>query len=191
MASVSAPASSLGGRTYQVPAAQLVFSLPDSWKPVNARSVLTDKNLGALIRANPSYASLLAQLAQPTSPMKFFALDPYVRQGFATNANVTVAPLPHPMTQEAYLRALVAAYAGFEIRNQNFALVRLPGGTAVRATFQLPFNTASEKKWVSTRQYSFMHGTAAVTVTYTTLPAFERQYRPSFLASARSIRFTS
>ena len=190
IAPLGAPAASLD-RTYRVPAARLVFALPDPWKPVNARTVFTDKNLGALVRANPSFAVIFAQLAQPNSPMKFFAVDPQVHHGFATSANVTVTPLPYPMTHDEFLSASVAAYTGYEIRNQNFALVTLPGGTAVRATFQLQFATASGKRWISTRQYSFMRGISEVTVTYATQPEFERHYRPTFLASARSIRFRS
>ena len=58
-------------------------------------------------------------------------------------------------------------------------------------TYQFHLGTPSGKIWVSIRQYSFKRGLLNTVVTYTTLPAYEKSYRPTFLASAKSIRFTN
>jgi hypothetical protein len=186
----TAPASTTSVHTYSVPAAQLAFAVPGSWVPVDGRTLLSNPKVAVLVRENPGFGAIVDRLAQPDSPLKFVAVDPNVRQSFATNANVTVVSLGHRMTQSEFLRSTTTAYGGVQIRNQRFTLVRLPGGTAVRATLQLRFTTPSGTKWISIRQYAFMRGTSAVTITYTTLPAFERGYRADFVASARSIRFT-
>jgi hypothetical protein len=95
------------------------------------------------------------------------------------------------MGQDEFLRATRASLAAIEIRRQNFSLVKLPGGTAVRATYQFQLGTPSGKIWLSLRQYAFKRGLSYTTVTYTTLPDLDRLYQASFLASAASIRFTS
>lgn len=187
---LGAPASPVADRTHRVPAADLRLALPGTWKALNAKSVFNDQALAEAVEANPNLQGIIAQLASPSSPVKFFAIDPKLRDRFATNVNVVVAPLPRRMSQAEFLRGAVSSYGALEIRNERFASVRLPAGQAVQAILQLRFGTPSGKRWVSVRQYSFMHDGSAVTVTYTTLPEAERGYRPAFVASARSIRFT-
>ena len=177
--------------TYRVPAAALRFGLPGTWRQIDSRTLLSDVRLAELIRSNPSLSGVFAQLTQPNSPLKFFAFDPNIRNGFASNANVTFTRLPFAMSQTEFLRQSVAAFAGYDIRHESFGTVKLPGGTAVQATYQFHLGTPSGKIWVSIRQYSFKRGLLNTVVTYTTLPAYEKSYRPTFLASAKSIRFTN
>jgi hypothetical protein len=180
-----------GIHTYRVPAARLSLDLPATWKQIDSRTLLTDSALSALVRSNPSLSAMVALLTQPNPPVKFFAVDPHRRNGFFSSANVTVGRLPRAMGQDEFLRATRASLAAIEIRGQNFSLVKLPGGTAVRATYQFHLGTPSGKIWLSVRQYAFRRGLSYATVTYTTLPGLDRLYQPSFLASAASIRFMS
>jgi hypothetical protein len=185
-----AAAASTGTRTYTVAAARLSLAVPGSWVPVDARTLLSNPKIDELVRENPGFAAIVDRVRQPNSPLEFVAVDPNVRKGFATNVNVTVVPLRRAMTNGDFLRSTAAAYGGVTIRKQRFTLVRLAAGTAVQATLELRFATPAGVKWISIRQYAFQRGASAVTVTYTTLPAFERGYRAAFLASARSLRFT-
>jgi hypothetical protein len=176
---------------YSIPGYGTSLALPSSWKTINYRQILTPGALQELAKENPELAGSLAAMAQPNSPVKFFAYDPQVANGFATNANVVVVPLRTHVTLSQYERALVA-----EVRQVSsasglrFGTQRLPGGQAVRLSYRLSLNVKGRKLVVNALQYGFLHGGSGVVVTYTTLPAIARFYTGVFATSAQSIRFS-
>jgi hypothetical protein len=46
------------------------------------------------VQDNPAVAGTLRGALDPGSPLKFFAVDPEVEQGFVTNVNVAVQRVP-------------------------------------------------------------------------------------------------
>ena len=174
-------------RRHTVPGYGISLSLPSSWKgltPQQARKLLNGAE--SVAKDNPELAGAIAQLLQPKSPMKFFAFDPILFQRFATNVNILVNPLAPGIHIDDYEREIVSALRSLPISNLQSAKVRLPGGEAVRFTYNLKLKQSAA---VAATQYAFLRPTSEVVVTYTTLPQTVRIYRPIFSASARSIRF--
>src|SRR5918992_3223650 len=81
------------------------LSVPTPWVAVDRR--MPQSVLSRLARENPRLAPFIGQLSQRNSPMKFLALDPVVRQEFATNVNVVVTPVPAGLTFETYREGLL------------------------------------------------------------------------------------
>jgi hypothetical protein len=176
---------------YSIPGYGTSLALPSSWKTINYRQILTSGALQELANENPELAGSLAAMAQPNSPVKFFAFDPQVANGFATNANVVVVPLSMHVALSQYARSLVAEVRHVSTASHlRFSTQRLPGGEAVRLSYRLTLSVKGRKLVVNTLQYGFLHGGSSVVVTYTTLPASARFYTGVFATSARSIRFS-
>ena len=78
--------------------------MPGFWVVVDSK--LPQEFVDRLSRENPRLAPFIRSLQTPNGPTKFIALDPAVREGFATNVNVVVAPVPSSMAFPAYRLAL-------------------------------------------------------------------------------------
>ena len=178
-------------RRHSVPNQGVSLSLPGSWKKISAKEAvrLSGSNLDGFIKAHPELAGVVAQLGQKDSPLKFFAFDPVPLQGFATNVNVVVTPLPGGISFTAFRRAIVQEVRTLPLTGLADSEVRLPGGRAVRLTYSLHLTARGKPLTVATTQYALPRPTRSVVVTYTTLPDALRAYGPIFLTSARSIRF--
>jgi hypothetical protein len=130
-------------------------------------------------------------MAQPNSPIKLFAYDPQVANGFATNANVVIVPLGGQLGFSEYARQLVGELGTVRSVSQlHWSTVRLPAGRAVRLSFRLTVNVRGRSLSVQTLQYGLLDGRRSVVVTYSTLPSSARFYSSVFATSARSIRFS-
>lgn len=165
------------------------LAVPASW-------VATDKGVSPavideLARQNPKLAPFLRGAADPSSPVKFIALDSKVRGGFATNVNVVVVPLANGITFDQYGRAL-AAEVKSAIGSQKLeqAVVPVGGALAIRLRYRLRL-TFGRTFTVQTLQYAFLRPGRSVVVTYTTLPRLSSGYAATFRRSATSIRFSS
>jgi hypothetical protein len=162
------------------------LAVPASWVAVDA--ALPAAAVERLRRENPKLAPYLAQLSGPSSPAKFLALDPAVQNGFATNVNVVVAPIPS-VPFDVYRAALVQ-----EIRSIvgsakiDHRRVTIAGARGLRLSYPLRI-TVGRTYTVSTLQYAFPRPGKNVVVTYTTLPRLKSRYAPTFARSAASIRF--
>ena len=174
-------------KRHSVPGQSLSLAVPASWVAVNA--TLPDAAIERLRRENPRLAPYLGQLSGPGSAAKFLALDPAVENGFATNVNVVVAPIPS-VTFDVFRVAIVN-----EIRTLvgsakvDHRAVRINGARGVRIAY--PFRiTVGRTYTVSTLQYAFPRPGKSVVVTYTTLPRLKSRYAPTFARSAATIRFT-
>ena len=177
--------------TYSIPGYGISVGLPSTWKSVNYRQILKPGVLQALARDNPDLAGSFAAMAQPNSPIKFFAYDPQVANGFATNVNLVVVPLRARLSFLEYSRRLVSELRSVSsVSGLHSTTVHLPAGQAARVSYRLDVTVRSRKITVLTLQYAFLRGGRSVVFTYTTLPASSRFYKGVFATSAQSIRFS-
>jgi hypothetical protein len=163
------------------------LAVPASWVAVDA--TLPDAAVARLQRENPKLARYLGQLSGPRSAAKFLALDPAVQNGFATNVNVVVAPIPS-VSFEVYRAAIVneiqSLIGSAKVVHRP---VTINGARGLRLSY--PFQiTVGRTYTVSTLQYAFPRVGRSVVVTYTTLPRLKTRYAPTFARSAASIRFS-
>jgi hypothetical protein len=163
------------------------LSVPASWVAVSAS--LPAAAIDRLRRENPKLAPYLGQLTGPNSAAKFLALDPAVRNGFATNVNVVVAPIP-TVSFDVFRAAIVREIQGIVgSAKVDHRPVTVAGVRGVRISY--PFRiTVGRTYTVATLQYAFPRPGKSVVVTYTTLPASKARYAPTFARSAASIRFS-
>jgi hypothetical protein len=176
---------------HTIPGYGTSISLPASWKTVDYRQILKPGELERFARENPDLAGTFAAMAQPTSPIKLFAYDPQVANGFATNANVVIVPLRGPVAFSEYARRLVGELGTLRSVSQlHWGTVRLPAGRAAQLTYRLTINVHGRALSVQTLQYALLAGRRSVVVTYSTLPISTRFYSTVFTTSARSIRFS-
>jgi hypothetical protein len=164
------------------------LAVPRSW--VAADSRVPGPLLERLARENPRLAPFLRQLGRPTSPTKFFAFDPVVRDGFATNVNVVVTPLPSGLGFQDYGAALAAELRSIGARNLRQGVAVVDGERAARLQYRFDLTLGGARLTVQTLQYAFPRSGRSTVVTYTTLPSFAGRYAATFRRSAASIRFS-
>ncbi len=163
------------------------LAVPASWVAVDASFART--SIERITRNNPKLAPYVGQLSGPNSPIKFLALDPAVRGGFATNVNVVVAPTPS-LSFAQYRQALVAEIRSFVgSKPIDDRPVTIAGVRAVRLRYRLTLRVGRSFT-VQTLQYAFPRPGRSVVVTYTTLPAQSSRYAATFARSAASVRFS-
>lgn len=177
-----------GFRRHVVPGEGISLAVPATW-------VATDQGVSPavverLARENPKLAPFLRGLGGPSSPIRFFALDPNVRDGFATNVNVVVVPVSAAMTFAQYRQALVAELRSAVASRIDQAVVSISGARALRLRYHLRL-TFGRTITVQTLQYAFLRPGQSVVVTFTALPRFASAYAGTFRRSAASIRFDS
>jgi hypothetical protein len=174
-------------KRHAVPGQGLSLAVPATWVAVDAS--LPDAAIERLRRDNPKLAPYLGQLTGPNSAAKFLALDPAVRDGFATNVNVVVAPIPS-VPFDVYRTAIVREIQGIVGSTKvDHRPVTIDGVRGVRISY--PFRiTVGRTYTVSTLQYAFPRPGNSVVVTYTTLPRSKARYASTFARSAASIRFS-
>jgi hypothetical protein len=182
-------ASAAGAVRYQrhaVPGQGVSLATPASWTAVDAS--LPAATIRRMQRENPKLAPFLAQLLGPNSAAKFLAIDPNAANGFATNVNVVVAPIP-ALSFDRYRELLVAEIASV-VGNAPVAdrAVTIAGARAVRLSYRLHVSVGRSYT-VQTLQYAFPRPGRSVVVTYTTTPNLASRYASTFARSASSIRF--
>jgi hypothetical protein len=173
---------------YDVPAGGFSLSVPTSWKAATIDEVLDEEGLERVRQEDPELARLIEPLAQPGSPVKFVALDPNVREEFATNVNVYVEDVPEGVTRQEYFGASVdnlsEALGAESIEPET---VQLPAGEARRVAYQ---QEAAGRQIAQVSYIVFEEGTGYV-ITYSTLPQFAEEYADTFESSAQTFRLLS
>jgi hypothetical protein len=164
------------------------LTVPDSWVAMNARQLVSNAALDQLARENPKLAPFVRQFVQSGSPVKFIAVDPSLRGGFASNVNVVSLPLPGNIPIEQYRAALVGQVRAVGGARIAASVVRIGGQPAVRLSYRLRL-TVGQPVTVQTLQYAFVRSRKGIVVTYSTLPRLAGSYARTFQASAASIRF--
>lgn len=184
---VSSAAGAERFKRHSVPGQRMSLAVPAPWVAVSAN--LPASTIDRLSRENPKLAPYLGQLSGPGSAAKFLALDPTVRDGFATNANVVVAPIPSvsfAVFRAAIVNEIQSLVGSAKVDHRP---VTIDGVRAVRLAY--PFKiTIGRTYTVATLQYAFMRPGRSVVVTYTTLPRLKTLYAPTFARSAASVRFS-
>jgi hypothetical protein len=177
-----------GLAAYDVPAGGFSLSVPTSWKAATIDEVLDEEGLERVRQEDPELARVIEPLAKPGSPVKFVAIDPDVREEFATNVNVYVEDVPEGVTRQEYLGASVdnlSEALGAESLEQE--TVQLPAGEARRVTFE---GEVAGRKIAQLAYIVFEEGTGYV-ITYSTLPQFAEEYADTFESSAQTFRLLS
>jgi len=182
--------TSPGRTTYDVASAGFSIAVPESWRAISADDLAASDEWEAVIKDTPALGPYAEILQGPDSVVRFIAVDPNVRDEFATNLNVIVEELSADVTLDDYeqefiaqLESLPSLLGGIEHRRVN-----LPGGRAVRTSYMLKLVTSGRTRTVSTLQYAFVGEGAAYTLTYATLPSVAGAYQDTFAQSARSFR---
>jgi hypothetical protein len=182
--------SAVGAQRFKhhtVPAQGMSLSVPAAWVVVDSR--LPKDVVDQLSRENPKLAPFLSGLSRPGSPIKFIALDPAVRGGFATNVNVVNVPLSASLTFTQYQNALAGELRSVGAKNLRKSLVTIGGVRAVRLSYRFQLTLGATYS-VQTLQYAFLRSGRSLVVTYTTLPSQNARYVQTFKQSAESIRFS-
>jgi hypothetical protein len=166
------------------------FGVPSSWVALSGREIRSGAILDQLARENPRLAPFIRSFTQSGSAVKFVALDPALKGGFATNVNVVSFATPAGLTFEQYPQALLAELQrltrGAKILE---APVRIGGSRGIRLSYRFRLNAAGRAFTAQTLQYGFLRGGKSIVFTYTTTPRHAAAYARRFQASASSIRF--
>ena len=174
-------------RRHVVTGQGISLTVPASW--VATERGVSPAVLDQMARENPKLAPFVRGLGGPNSPMKFIALDPTVRQGFATNVNVVVVPAPAGITFAQYKQALVAELRSIVTGKIEQSVATVGGAQALRASYRLRISLGRTVT-VQTLQYAFLRPGRSIVVTYTTLPGLKGSYAATFRRSAASIRLS-
>ena len=171
-----------GMAAYEGESGGFTISVPQQWKTANIDEVIDEGTLDEIRKEDPELADQIEPIAQPGSPVKFVAIDPDVKDDFATNANVYVEEVPAGVTREQYFDATlqhVTEALGAPEQEQ----VTLPAGEALRLSYEQEI--ASGRKIAILQYILFENGTGYV-ITYTTLPDRSSEYAETFESSART-----
>jgi hypothetical protein len=185
-----ATALAAGSQTLRVPSAGLSFSVPDSWRTVDAR--VAAGQAGRKLRdENPQLASLLDTIARPNSPVKLLAFDPKPIERFSRNVNVVVTEVPASVTFDDYRQATASELAGLPglIGKPALTVAKLPAGRALRTRLRAGVVVDGKTNVAEINQVAFLRGTRSIVVTFTTTASNAAAFRPLVNRGARSIRF--
>lgn len=174
---------------YELSEPRFSLGVPKSWTAITRDELDETGALERFAKDNPAVAPVLEGVLQPGSPVKFFALDPAVERGFATNVNVVVQDVPDDLELSDLAESSAAELRSLGVvEGLKTTEVSLPAGPAVKITFRLRARYGAASRTVATLQYAFVDDGHSYVVTYSTLPELESRYAPAFEESARSFR---
>jgi len=184
------PEPAAGMTRHEVKEHGIAIGLPDDWRAVSPGEVLSDKEMQELGGENPSIAPYLEAVSGPKSPIKFFAFDPDVKKGFATNLNIIVAGGAEGASLDDLAEAAVAEIEKLptvtsEIKEDR---VDLDAGEAVRLRFQQRFKAEGSAVEVSTTQYGLIVDGTSYILSFTTLPEQLKAYEDDFGAAMQTFK---
>jgi hypothetical protein len=174
---------------YELTDPRFSLAVPKSWTAITRDELEETGAVERFARDNPSVAPVLEGVLRPGSPVKFFALDPAVEQGFATNVNVVVQDVPDDLELSELARSSAAELRRLGVvHDLKTSVVSLPAGRAVKIVFRLRARYGEASRTVATLQYALLDGGRSYVVTYSTLPQLESRYASAFEESVRSFR---
>lgn len=174
---------------YRLSESEFSLGVPKSWTAITREELRETGAVERFARDNPTVAPMLRGVLKAGSPVKFFALDPAVEQGFVTNVNVVVQDVPDDMELPDLARTSVSDLRALGVvRDLKTAVTSLPAGQALKMTYRMQLRYGTTTRSVATLQYAFIDDGTSYIVTYSTLPDLERQYASAFADSARSFR---
>ena len=192
LASVGTAAST---KRYTISGAGASINVPSSWETLDRRTVTNSAAFKSFIDENPALRPFVAQMTGANSAIKLMAFDLKLTSGFATNVNIVLStPPPSSLTPQQlatiYGRELKARLSTIQ-GPVAASVVKLPAGTAVRASYKIRFSNQGRQLVVQTLQYLVLHPNKSLVVTFSTLPADAARRSATFTSIARSLRFSS
>lgn len=182
-----------GFSIYEVASAGFSIEVPSSWKALSADEAFGEGSMDEFIEENPDFEPYRAAFEDPSSAFEFIALDPELREDFATNVNVVVQDIQGDLSFDEYAEAVLA-----EIREiaavkgaVDEEVVTLPAGKAQKLSYLLDFTVGGKALTVSTLQYALLVDGTSYVITYSTLPGHEAELAQTFERSARSFSASS
>ena len=178
-----------GLEVYEVASQGFSIGVPPEWRVVSVDEALPKEEREELARENADFAPVLEAIFSGDQPIKLFAFDPEVRDGFATNVNVVAIELPSDVTLDQFISANKSDIEGFGGLASKVVLepAQLPSGQAERLDYRLRITTAGREQEVATQQYLLVGGDNGYVVTFSTLPQHSERYAPEFDRIVRSL----
>lgn len=174
---------------YELTEPHFSLGVPKSWTAITRDELEETGALERFAEDNPAVAPVLQGVLQPGSPVKFFALDPAVERGFATNVNVMVQDVGDDLALSELAQSSAAELKSLGVvQGLKTTEVSLPAGPAVKIMFRLQARYGTARRMVATLQYALLDDGKSYVVTYSTLPELESRYASAFEESARSFR---
>jgi hypothetical protein len=181
----TAPRTPAGWTRHHVAGSGFSIDTPERWK---GTSGLDKESVDRFLTNNPQFEQLRSSLSNEL--IKFFAADPKVNDGFATNVNVLVQGIPGNVSLDDYARGTSAELSRETGIHPNLAFVDLPAGHAARFAYALSGLRINGKATdLALLQYALVHDKTAYVLSFTTRPALRQRYRSIFEQAARSFRF--
>ena len=170
----------------------IAIGLPSDWKTVSPGEVLSDQEMEDLSSENPSIAPYLESVSGPNSPIKFFAFDPDVQKGFATNLNIIVAGGAGGADVDDLAKAAVSEIEKLPTVTTDITedRVDLDAGEAVRLRFEQKFQSEGTTIDVATTQYGLVEGGTSYILSFTTLPEQLKAYEDDFASSMQTFKIS-
>ena len=178
-----------GLEVYEVASQGFSIGVPPDWRVVSVDEALPEEERERLARENPDLAPMLDALDDESQPIKLFAFDPDVRDGFATNVNVIAVDLPGEVGLDEFVSANKADVERFPGLSGDVesARMELPAGAAERLDYRLRITSGGAEQEVATRQFLVAGDGTGYVVTFSTLPRHSERYAPAFERIARSL----
>ncbi len=181
-----------GWTVYQVKADGFALSLPASWRYFDLNPATLEQQFEAALKLNPELQGLLGNLKQQIAAgVKLFAVDEKgARAGFATNANVSRAPLPPGATLDVVVNELVRTMPKL-LNAQQLTHERVKTGAGDCERFRYKMNIQvgpGQSRLLAVTQFVFIQPGSSYTVTLGTLADQEPQYLATFDKIGQSFR---
>lgn len=174
---------------YELTEPRFSLGVPRSWTAITRDELEETGALERFATDNPAVAPVLQGVLRPGSPVKFFALDPAVERGFATNVNVVVQDVEDDLNLSELAQTSAAELKSLGVvQGLKTTEVSLPAGPAVKIVFRLQARYGAARRTVATLQYALLDDGKSYVVTYSTLPELESRYASAFEESARWFR---
>ncbi len=165
------------------------IAVPKKWRSIDAAAAVKSSGVKRFRKENPEVGGALRILSQPSSPMKFLAIDPS-KPTRATNLNVLVLAIPPAVTYEQWTQAQFRDISNVHPVNVHREDVTLPVGRAFHLSYEARFRAKGKPLVALINQYMVKRAGSLYVLTYTTRPGLAQTYRQVFEDSARSFRIT-
>jgi hypothetical protein len=190
------PAES-GWTLYPLPQEGFAISVPSSWAAQNFDPSTLASLMQKVQEKNPQYAKALGSQApqMAAAGIKFIAIDLTVQPeapNFATNLNVMHHAASEGTTLDSYASTNVKQLQDSGIvKSLTRRRVKYPAGEAeeLRYTAAMAIS-GTEKTQMAVAQYLMLRNREGYVLTFTTVPALDTRYFPTFEKIARSWQWT-
>jgi hypothetical protein len=183
-----------GWKRVAVAAEGFNLGIPPGWKSVSTTSA--NQAFDALKSANPALANLVkdqlgGNLGSLIKMLAFDTKSPTLKQQFATNMNVVVAPAAGVDIDTFLAQNIGQLRQTPGLANIESRRFELPAGPAGLVTSRLTVNAPGGAQQVAITQYLVVSGTKGYILSFSTLPTSMPAYVDQFQQIAETFRFES